>query len=493
MKVCLLLPEGSARPESIPAFARTALKKDLELDTILNAVAGRDDFILESLTEAIFSPLSEPELIAYRQEVLRDAEAHPEEVRAIYDLCLSADRRRLGTMGTLNWMNNYDLNATFHGAVESLTELTDTLRKLRKLAETCEDSFRSRGFRALFRTLQEEVTDDYLEEIRRQVTELRASDGFLVSVKLGSYLQGTDYVLLKKSKKQLLELTVAPSYRPDEKDDSGKDIPARQARAVNGVTNALAQSAVYLFDFFDLLRKELAFYIGCLILMEGMKSKSMPMCYPSLEPRESEARSWAGLYDISLVVTKRAAVTGNDLKTENKRIYLITGANQGGKSTFLRSLGQAQLMAQCGMPVGASGFSAPLRGSVYSHFKREEDRWMGSGKLDEELERMRRITDRIRPGDLLLLNESFSSTSEREGSEMLRQVTQALTECGVEVFSVSHLHTYATAFRGREDVQFLRAQRRESGERTFRIVPGEPLETAYGEDLYRDVFGKTKE
>ena len=489
MKVNLLLPEGCPRPESIPAFARDALKKDLELDTILNAVAGRDDFILDALTEAIFSPLPTPELIGYRHEVLRDAVDHEEEVRAIYDLCLATDRRRLGSMGTLNWMNNYDLNTTFNGAMESLSVLTEALRRLRKMAEAYEERFRSRGFRALFRMLQEELTDDYLEEVKRQVAELRYPDSFLVSARLGNYLQGVDYVLMKKSKKQTLELAVAPFYRLEDKDEPAKDISARQARTVNGVTNALAQSAMYLFDFFDRLRSELAFYIGCLILIEGMESKKMPTCFPTVNMAESQERVWESLYDISLVVVKRASVTGNELRADHKRIYLVTGANQGGKSTFLRSLGQAQLMAQCGMPVGASSFTAPLRKTVYSHFKREEDRWMKSGKLDEELVRMRKITDYIRPGDLVLLNESFSSTSEREGSEMLRQVTQALADSGVEVFSVTHLHTYASAFRDREEVQFLRAQRRSDGERTFRIVPGDPLETAYGEDLYKEVFG----
>ncbi len=489
MKVALLLPEGCPKPESVPSFARDALKRDLELDTILNAVSIGDDFILEAMTEALLSPLTKPELIEYRHEVLRDAEAHTEEVRAIYELCQGADRRRLGSMGTMNWMNNYDLNSTFHGAIESLSGLVEILRQLRKLAERFGDRFRSEGFRTLFRSLREELDDGYLDEVKRQTAELRYPDSYLVSVRLGSYLQGTDYVLLRRTKKQLLELAVAPSYHLGEKDVGAGDISAREARAVNGVTNALAQSAVCLYDFFDRLRSELAFYMGCLILMEGMQSKGMPTCYPQLHAGASDERSWENLYDISLVVVKRTAVTGNDLSPGHRRITLITGANQGGKSTFLRSLGQAQLMAQCGMPVGAGSFTAPLRGAVYSHFKREEDRWLSSGKLDEELERMRRITDHIRPGDLLLLNESFSSTSEREGSELLRQVTLALAESGVEVFSVTHLHTYAAAFAGREDVRFLRAQRRENGERTFKIVPGEPRETAYGEDLYKVVFG----
>ena len=489
MTVSLLLPEGCPPRESLPAFDRDALKKDLELDGILDAVSMGDAAIRAAWADAMLSPLADPALIDYRHEVLRDAEAHPEEVRTMYNLCLDADRRQKGSIGTLNWMKNYDLLSTYNGAVEDLLAFTEILKRLRRLAEEYEASFQSRGFRALFRTLREELSDEYLEEVKRRLEELRYPESFLVSARLGSHLQGVGYVLQRqKGKKLNLELLTAGTYRLGEKDDPAKDIAARQARAVNEVTNALAQSALYLYSFFDKLRAELAFYVGCLIFSEGMKSVGMPVCYPTLTPVESDSRAWEELYDVSLVIIKRGGVVGNELKAEQKRLYLVTGANQGGKSTFLRSLGQAQLMAQCGMPVGARRFSAPLRKAVYSHFKREEDRWMISGKLDEELERMRRITDHIRPGDLLLLNESYASTSEREGSELLRQLTLALAECGVEIVSVSHLHSYAVAFRGREDVQFLRAERREDGSRSYRIQPGEPLETAYGEDLYREIF-----
>jgi DNA mismatch repair ATPase MutS len=196
------------------------------------------------------------------------------------------------------------------------------------------------------------------------------------------------------------------------------------------------------------------------------------------------------MYDTALVLTKKSAVTANTFSAENKRLYIVTGANQGGKSTFLRSLGQAQLMGQCGMPVGAKQFSAPLRKAVFSHFKKEEDRWMTSGKLDEELDRMGRIANYIKGGDLLLFNEAFAATNEREGSEIGRQITEVLVKYGVEVFSVTHLHAYAIAFKNRDDVQYLRAQRLDDGSRTFTILPGEPLETAFGEDLYNKIFKK---
>ena len=181
-------------------------------------------------------------------------------------------------------------------------------------------------------------------------------------------------------------------------------------------------------------------------------------------------------------------MVGNTLTAENKNLYIVTGANQGGKTTFLRSFGQAQLMAQCGLPVGAKAYAAPYRRAVFTHFRQEEDRFLKSGKLDKELEWMDRIADHVQSGDLVLFNESFASTNEREGSEIGREITEALVESGVEVVSVSHLHMFAASFRGQEGVQFLRAERLPSGERTFRLLPGEPEETAYGEDIYRRIF-----
>ncbi len=140
--------------------------------------------------------------------------------------------------------------------------------------------------------------------------------------------------------------------------------------------------------------------------------------------------------------------------------------------------------------MGAKAYSAPCRGAMFTHFRQEEDRYLKSGKLDKELEWMSRIGDHLHPGDIVLFNESFASTNEREGSEIGREITEALLDCGVEVVSVSHLHMFAASFHGRQEVQFLRAERLESGQRTFRLLPGEPQETAYGEDIYKRVFAE---
>ncbi len=488
MKVHLMIPEGSAAPENLLVMVRDTLKADLELNAILDSISGGDKFIRSACMSALFAPLQDLAMVNYRHEVLADAVAHPEVVRSLYDLCLEAEKRR---KSTIHWMTNYYLSSTYSGAIQYLINFTETLQKLRQLAEANLKDFRSAGFTGFFRMLQEELPDTYLDKVRSQLTELSNQDGYLVSARLGAYLQGVDYVLHRREKKLLnLDFMKAQTYKLSDKDQPAEDISARKDRAINEVTNALAQSAEHLSHFFDTLRSELGFYVGCLNFLEQMKGYGMPTCIPTLTDRDGDSRSWEQMYDIALVFTKKSAVSGNTFQVQHKKLYLITGANQGGKSTFLRSLGQAQLMAQAGMPVAAAEFTAPIRRVTFTHFKKEEDKYMKSGKLDEELERMSRIADHIRPGDMIIFNEAFAATNEREGSEIMRQVTEALVGHGVEVFSVSHLHAYATAFLGREEVQYLRAQRLEDGRRTFSILPGEPLETAFGEDLYKKIFHK---
>ena len=489
MKVHLLLPEGGETPAGIPAMSRDVLRRDLDLRTAVQGIAGRDDVIYDTLMEMMFAPLLEPELLEYRHETLRDALAHPEETMRLYRICLEADRMR---EGRVNWQQNYDVSTTYQGAVNYLLNFSTLLRLLRSAAEEYTPLFKSAGFLELFRTLQEELSDEYLESIKKELEGQKLVDGVFFSARLNEALESVDYVMHRREK-SIRDLNPFGSqlYRLGKEandDTAGDDLTVRQERAVNRVANALAQAAEYLASFFDLFRKELAFFVGGLRFTQKMRELGMPWCIPELTAADADSRRWEGLYDVSLAFRNKAAVVGNTLTAEHKNLYIVTGANQGGKTTFLRSFGQAQLMAQCGLPVGAKAYTAPYRRAVFTHFRQEEDRYLKSGKLDKELELMDRIADHVQSGDLVLFNESFASTNEREGSEIGREITEALIESGVEVVSVSHLHMFAASFRGREGVQYLRAERLPGGERTFRLIPGEPEETAYGEDIYRRIF-----
>jgi DNA mismatch repair ATPase MutS len=149
---------------------------------------------------------------------------------------------------------------------------------------------------------------------------------------------------------------------------------------------------------------------------------------------------------------------------------------------------------QCGMFVAAVAFRANVCAGIFTHFKREEDSSMQSGKLDEELGRMSAMVDRLKPNCLVLFNESFASTNAREGSEIAAQIVHALLEAGIKVFYVTHLFDLANGFyvAKPEMALFLRAERLEDGRRTFRLLEGAPLPTSYGVDLYHKIFAEVE-
>jgi DNA mismatch repair ATPase MutS len=348
----------------------------------------------------------------------------------------------------------------------------------------------------MFATLERELDDDYLRTIRHHLRELEFPRGALISAELGRANRGSNYVLRKPHERSLVEriTTAGPksySFTVPGRDDHGlQTLHELRGKGINVASNAVAQSADHILGFFKLLRAELGFYVGCLNLHEQLVEKGQPVAFP-VPVDDGAAFAARGLYDASLAFHLSSHVVGNDVDADGKRLLMITGANEGGKSTFLRSLGIAQLMLQAGMFVPADELRASVCTGVYTHFKREEDTSMTSGKLDEELGRMGEIADTISPEGLLLCNESFASTNEQEGSEIASQVVRAMVEANIRVVYVTHLFDLADGLH-REQLEralFLRAERLADGRRTFRIVPNAPLPTSFGKDSYRRVFG----
>jgi len=388
-------------------------------------------------------------------------------------------------------------------AIELLGYLIEVLKKYRTVAEQSAGKFESVGFKSLFATLRAELSDDYFATVHGHLKELKFRAGVLISAELSQGNKGKHYVLREPLKRQhwfvaWLQHVFGirePGYTffLDPRDENGaRALSELNERGINLVANALAQSTDHIVNFFKMLKTELGFYMGCLNLEERLAKKGEPTCFPEPVAESQRKQSARGLYDACLSLCLQERVVGNDVNANGKDLVIITGANQGGKSTFLRSIGLAQLMMQAGMFVSAESFSANICSNLFTHYKREEDASMKSGKFDEELKRMSEIVDHLTPNSTLLFNESFAATNEREGSEIAGQIVSTLLNKGFKVFFVTHQYTFASGFHAkkRENTLFLRAGRESDGTRTFRLNEAEPLETSYGEDLYIRIFGE---
>ncbi len=472
--------------------------QDLGLNTLFDAMSMGDEFLLEVAKRTVLSGAKDLDTILYRQDILKDCVRNSQIVKELYALAGEAiEQEKKSHFGIFS---KYP-SSILYNSIEAMEVFVNMLKQLRALVDEHASKFESEGFVALFTMLKKELSDEYLAIIQNHVNELKLRDGLLMSAELGNGNKGINYTLRKQQDKEqnwiqriFAKKTPLYVYRISDRDENGlRALSELRDRGINTVANALAQSGDHMRNFFITLLTELAFYIGCVNLYEQLVHIGEHISFPIPFTSGERQHSFKGLYDVCLALHMKHKITDNDMNANNKSLVIITGANQGGKSTFLRSIGLAQLMMQCGMFVTAHVFSANIGDGIFTYFKREEDTTMESGKFDEELGRMSSIVDAITLNSLLLLNEPFTPTNEREGSEIALQIISALSEKRIKVFVVTHLYSLSHSMyeKKMENALFLRAERHSDGGRTFKLIEGEPLQTSFGEDLYNKIFDKT--
>ena len=494
MKAVLMHPDRDFELERELPPNHQALISDLELEVLLSTMAAGDRLMFEVATRALLLSLLDPDEILYRQHILADCLAQPAVVRELYAVAGEA----LKAEKTI-WMSMLRASprSMLGGSVQKMELFVGFLRRLREIADEHAAKFSSPGFTRFFAMLAEQLAADYLAEVEDHLETLKFKGGMLISAQLAAGNKGRGYRLRRAHEQSLLGRMFdrsGYSFTIPERDDGGfRALGELEDKGADLVANALTQSVDHVQSFFTMLRIEIGFYVACLNLSGELAEQQAPTAFPTPVARGELALSAHGLYDVCLTLTARQGVVGNDVSADDKSLVMITGANQGGKSTFLRSVGLAQLMTQCGMFVGAESLCVNVCDGVFTHYKREEDDTMESGKLDEELARMSEIADHISANSVLLCNESFAATNEREGSQIARQVVIALVEAGVKVLFVTHLFDLADDFYNRrlDGTLFLRAERGSEGARPFKLREGEPLPTSYGEDSYRKIFGRS--
>jgi hypothetical protein len=470
------------------------LIQDLELTTVLETMAAGDKFLYDISARLLLASLTDPVAIRYRQRILADCIGAPEIIRQMYGIAVGAleDKRRLWGF----WPSQRP-TSILSGAVSQLEVLIARLRQLRQVADDHAGTFTSEGLVTLLCSLQRDLDDDYFETLRGHLSQLRFRSGELMSAQLGRDNSGINYVLRSGGARRNWKERVGIEPRsihafsiPPRDEAGAQALEDMASRGINLVANAAAQSADHVSSYFTMLRAELGFYVSCLNLRDQLTARNQPMTFPEPVPWSPAVFSCGDLRDTSLAL-RTGPVVGNDVDADGKPLVIITGANSGGKSTFLRSTGLARLMMQCGMFVTAQSLQASVCRQIFTHFIREEDPAMVSGRLEEELQRMSTIADQITPRSLVLFNESFAATNEREGSEIGRQVVRALLEADISVFFVTHQFDFADSFHRQQTdtTLFLRAPRQPGGQRTYKLIAAEPLPTSYGQDIYHRIGG----
>ena len=500
-----------------------AAETDDSVRTKSGAVAAGDPYLGQAVKRVMAVPLKTADEIKYRQEILKDCITKQGMVKDLYRIATEvlAEWDRLGRKN--NGTGEVGTKGKLITDIKVLKILVDGMRDVRETVRMNAAGFGSEGFTALYNRLEEEFSDErrtnlyivldsmsffsdiYEKERKRneylvRVPKMRLECGLSNGLKVGDFkidsLQSKAIEYDRQfgvGNKVLDRITsLSPGVISLRNDQALKVDAEKLEFAVVSYVYSYCTDLVSDFGaFFDQLHFQMGFYLGAVNIKTRMSRYAIDYTYPEID-NEDRLR-YEDLRELILSLDMRGRTVGNTGRLDDKQLVVITGANQGGKSTFLRSLGVAQIMMQCGLMVPAKKFRSSVRTSIYTHFTRREDSAMNSGRLDEELRRMDRIVNGLEKGSLVLLNESFATTTEKDGSAIAYGIVKALKESGVKVYTVTHLLSFAQQMyeetKDDPDVVFLSAEHLEDGQRTFKMIPHAPELTSFGLELYDKVLG----
>jgi len=442
----LLLPEApSARAASEPDVDRS-FAPDLNLDQIVTAIAG-DREERDLITKVLFGPLHDADAVRYRQEVFQDLDhaALFGEVQRFAGR-MQEVRVHLRQLAKMEYRYHHegwllDAAAVYCDAVQSLAGHLASAqirsRALLAFREYLACYVASAGFTALVSDTRS--LKDALGQIR-YCTRIRGD-----RVEVSRYQEEVDYSATMLATFERFKQGAVKDYRIRYRTWPGMNHVTAQildlvARLFPEEFAALdeycQQHAGFLDEGIRRADEELQFYLAYMDYIRPLRAAGLRFCYPEVSSDSKEVRA-ADTFDLALahklVAERKPVVTNEFLLAGPERIFVVTGPNQGGKTTFARTFGQLHHLANVGCPVPGSAARLFLSDRLFTHFAREEDLTKMSGRLEDDLVRIGKILRAATPRSIVILNEAFASTTLHDarflGTKLLTKVMRLDALC----------------------------------------------------------------
>jgi DNA mismatch repair protein MutS len=425
---------GAEESEEPPFFA------DLNLDQVLASMtAGRDEYNLKPLC---YVPLHDAEAVTYRHEVMRDLE-HGAVLQAIRDFAQRMREMRAQLAQALKLRYQYQRERWFLDAADiycqAVSSLTEDMARL---------DVSSRGLLA-FREYLSSYTS--LADFRSLVSATRKVYDDLATVQYSVHIRGTrvrvsgydgepDYSAEVGKTFAKFKEGAAKDYRVSFRD--WPDMNHVEARILDLVVRLYpevfqaldaywARHQDYLDPAIAAFDREVQFYVAYLEFIERFKRAGLEFCYPAVSAQSKEIHAEES-FDLALasklVPGNPAVVRNGFFLRDQERVLVVSGPNQGGKTTFARMFGQLHYLASLGYPVPGKDARLFLPDRLFTHFEKEEDITTLRGKLEDELTRIHQILQQATGDSIVIMNESFTSTTLNDalflGAEVMRRVMQ---------------------------------------------------------------------
>ena len=450
---------------------------DLNLDQVVDAVAYGAD--RERLAEVFYLPLADADAVQFRHEVWRDLE-RPAVLGALREFAerMTAVRARLAQAATRSYARQkqrwlLDAAREYCGAV---TGLAEELRAsgprsvaLRGLGRYLDAFTASAAFTAL--RAEADLAGAALAQVQYCLT-VRGD-----SVRVSRYTGQPDYAAEVEAaferfrggevKGYLAQFLDVATMNHVEASILGH-VAALFPEPFAALSRFCERHRDFVDEVVDRAGHEAQFYLAYLRYLEPMRAAGLPFCYPSVARSKTVAvRDGFDLALAAQLVAEGRTVVLNDVELrEGERIVVVSGPNQGGKTTFARMFGQLHHLTRLGVPVPGREASLPLCDQVFTHFEHVEHVGDLRGKLQDELLRIHDVLEHATGDSVLVLNESFASTTTVDAVFLASRVMARIVELGALCVCVTFLDELATFDRAAVSM-------------TSSIVAGDPARRTY--------------
>ncbi|MGN0394139.1 MAG: hypothetical protein ACI4EF_02150, partial [Coprococcus sp.] len=191
---------------------------------------------------------------------------------------------------------------------------------------------------------------------------------------------------------------------------------------------------------------ELEFYLGFVRFYQKIEAKGLPICLPEIVEKATQELSIKDCYNIKLFLkAEENGIVTNDFQLDKQgNIYILTGPNSGGKTTYTQAVGCAILLAQQGLAVPAQFYRGTMFDGIYTHFPATEENTVCFGRLGEEAKRIKEIMSEATNRSIVFFNETYSSTSFSEGLFLAKDLVSALKYRNIATIYNTHMHELAS-------------------------------------------------